>query len=372
MNSIDIKRLVKSYPNFTLGPIDLEIQKGEFFGVFGAPSSGKSSILKLILGLLEPDAGSILLEGVDAKTIEVSQRQISMVFQNLALFPHMSGRENIVFPLLEQGATEAQIVSRLDAVSEVLHVSHILHKTPSQMSGGERQRIALGRALAAESRAILLDEPISALDARLREEMRFELKRLQRANNQTFVYVSHDEEEVMAVSDRIAVMIDGRVVQVGTPDEVYNRPNSLGVAQLIGTPPMNVFKGCFSEDGRYFECDDFDAPYPMPQILACGSQGTLGIRPEDIHATEQSGDTSHAISISSIESLGSHTIVNAKLHGQLVKIRASGRIVTETDYADHITFDTRRLHFFDESGGRMSDSDSSNLVTLPIPISSAN
>jgi ABC-type sugar transport system ATPase subunit len=353
MNTIEIRSVVKRYPNFTLGPIDLAIGQGEFFGIFGPPSSGKTSVLKLILGLLSHDSGHVMLDGADARSVEVSQRGISMVFQNLALFPHMTGRENIIFPLTERGASEDEIGSRLDAVSEVLHVGHILHKNPAQMSGGERQRIALGRALAVDSRAILLDEPISALDARLREEMRIELKRLQRTNKQTFVYVSHDEEEVMAVSDRVAVMKDGRIAQVGMPDEIYNRPNSLVVASLIGSPPMNVFKGRFSSDGRHFECDDFAAAFPLPEVSNAGGAGSLGVRPEDIYLTTEQGPNCHAIAISSIEPLGSHTIVNAMLGGHLIKIRAAGSVVRAEDYGARVAFDLRRLHLFDSNGDRI-------------------
>lgn len=353
MNAIQIRGAVKNYPKFTLGPIDLTIQQGEFFGIFGPPSTGKTSILKLILGLLKLDAGQVMLGGYDSSDMEVAERGISMVFQNLALFPHMTGRENIIFTLTERGAPEVEIAARLDAVSEVLHVRHILHKHPAQMSGGERQRIALGRALAADSRAILLDEPIAALDARLREEMRVELKRLQRANNQTFVYVSHDEEEVMAISDRVAVMIDGRIAQVGIPDDVYNRPNSLAVAQVIGSPPMNLFHGRFSSDGRHFECDSFAAPLPLAEQMRAGAEATLGVRPEDIHQTADQGPHVHDIAIRSIEPLGGYTIVNAVLGGRLAKIRAAGQIVRAGDHGHRVTFDARRLHLFDADGKRI-------------------
>lgn len=356
MSAIELRGIVKNYPKFTLGPIDLKIESGEFFGIFGPPSTGKSSILKLILGLLEQNEGQVLIGGVDAKQLGVSEREISMVFQNLALFPHMTGRENIVFPLTERGASEDHIATRLDAVSEVLHVGHILHKSPSQMSGGERQRIALGRALAAQSAAILLDEPIAALDARLREEMRFELKRLQRANHQTFVYVSHDEEEVMAISDRVAVMIGGKVAQVGAPDDVYNHPNSLAVAQVVGTPPMNLFEGRIATDGAYFESESFSSPLPLPpghQGLA-GQPATLGVRPEDIRKTDEVGPKCHEIAISSIEPLGGYTIVNALLGGRVIKIRAAGQIVRAEEHGLRVEFDTRRLHIFDSSGDRIS------------------
>ena len=352
MNAIELKSITKRYPGFELGPIDLQVGQGEFFGIFGPPSSGKTSILKLILGLLEPDAGDVLLGGANGAALDVSERGISMVFQNLALFPHMTGRENIIFPLVERGVSEDEITRRLDFVSEVLHVSHILHKNPAQMSGGERQRIALGRAFASESRAMLLDEPIAALDARLREEMRVELKRLQREKSQTFVYVSHDEEEVMAISDRIAIMIGGKVLQVGTPDEVYSSPNSIQVAEVIGTPPMNFFAGQLTGGGMIFASTFL--PSPMSLSPGYGSDGvvTLGIRPEDLWMVTD-GPGHMQLKVSSTEPLGGSTIVNGFAGDKMVKVRAPGQVQLLAGQEISLAFDLRRLHFFDEAGARL-------------------
>ncbi len=353
MAAIEIKNAVKTYPEFTLGPINMTVEQGEFFGIFGPPSTGKTSILKLILGLLQPDEGQVVLSGRDGATLDVAERDISMVFQNLALFPHMSGRENIIFPLKERGAQESEISERLDFVSEVLHVSHILHKNPAQMSGGERQRIALGRAFAAENRAMLLDEPIAALDARLREEMRVELKRLQRENNQTFVYVSHDEEEVMAISDRVAVIIDGEIAQIGTPDEVYGTPNSLAVAKVIGSPPMNFFAGRFDEAGVLFNADLLPDSIPSGGRSINGETGTLGVRPEDIWLGESEGNPSFDVTVSSVEPLGSYTIINTILSGQIVKIRTPGQVYLDENQVQRVSLDARHLHFFDVNGERI-------------------
>ncbi|GLO72854.1 sugar ABC transporter ATP-binding protein [Phaeobacter inhibens] len=352
MSAIEITNAVKKYPEFTLGPINMSVGQGEFFGIFGPPSTGKSSILKLILGLLQPDEGTVTLAGKDGATMDVAERDISMVFQNLALFPHMTGRENIIFPLKERNAPESEIAERLDFVSEVLHVSHILHKNPAQMSGGERQRIALGRAFAAQSRAMLLDEPIAALDARLREEMRVELKRLQRENNQTFVYVSHDEEEVMAISDRVAVIIDGMIAQIGSPDEVYSTPTSLSVAEVIGSPPMNFFKGKFAESGVHFSSTSLP-PVPIVGATRKRGDGTLGVRPEDIWLGESEGNPSVDVKVSSVEPLGSYTIINAYLDDQIIKIRAPGQVVLEENSIQCVSFDIRNLHLFDETGERV-------------------
>jgi multiple sugar transport system ATP-binding protein len=353
MTVIEFRNVVKTYPEFRLGPIDLAVRQGEFFGIFGPPSSGKTSILKLILGLLQQDSGEILLSGSDARSVEVAERGISMVFQNLALFPHMTGRENIIFPLVERGASDDEITARLDFVSEVLHVSHILHKSPAQMSGGERQRIALGRAFAAENRAMLLDEPIAALDARLREEMRVELKRLQRENNQTFVYVSHDEEEVLAISDRVAVMIGGVIAQIGTPEEVYGSPATLAVAEVIGSPPMNLFTGRLSDDGASFIGDILEKPVPITGSGRTGEAATLGIRPEDFWLTDGPEALGLDVTVSSIEPLGGYTIVNAMVGKQIVKVRAPGQVTLTPGQTLRVTIDQRRLHLFDASGLRL-------------------
>jgi multiple sugar transport system ATP-binding protein len=331
----------------------LEIKQGEFFGIFGPPSTGKTSILKLILGLIHPDEGHVIINDQDAKDLGVSERGMSMVFQNLALFPHMSGRENIIFPLKERGATDREMEQQLNLVSDVLHISHILHKNPAQMSGGERQRIALGRAFAADSRAMLLDEPIAALDARLREEMRVELKRLQRENNQTFVYVSHDEEEVMAVSDRLAVVIGGKIAQVGVPDDVYSRPNSIAVAEVIGSPPMNLFQGEFSKKGNFFEAENFDARLALKGQSKHKGSATLGIRPEDIWLVEDGEETDFELSIISVEPLGGYTILNAYLGEKIVKIRAPGQVNVMAGSKQKVSFDPRRIHLFDDDGERL-------------------
>ena len=352
MSAIEFKNVVKTYPDFTVGPLDVSIKEGEFFGIFGPPSTGKTSVLRLILGLIEPDEGQIILNQQDASQLEVSERDVSMVFQNLALFPHMSGKDNIIFPLVERNAPQTEIKERLDFVSNVLHISHILHKNPAQMSGGERQRIALGRAFAADGKAMLLDEPIAALDARLREEMRVELKRLQIENNKTFVYVSHDEEEVMAISDRVAVVIDGKFAQIGTPDEVYNRPESLDVAKVIGSPPMNFFQGEFSKDGKSFQAEKIKNKIPVDTKSKYTGNGTLGVRPEDILLGKEKSKIVFDLTVSSVEPLGSYTIINTSLSDQIVKIRAPGQISLEVGSIQQVSIDPRVIHLFDANETR--------------------
>jgi ABC-type sugar transport system ATPase subunit len=347
MTQILLKGVAKTFPRFSLGPVDFEVKSGEFFGIFGPPSSGKTSILKAILGLLPIDGGMITFDGQDTAQIPVESRNVAMVFQNLSLFPHMTGRENIIYPLIERNFSKDEIERRLAEVAEVLHISHILHKNPSQMSGGERQRIGLGRAFIGDSRAILMDEPIAALDARLREEMRVELKRLQREKNQTFIYVSHDEEEVLAISDRVAVIIDGKIEQVGTPAEVYDQPANMAVARLIGSPPMNFFKGRGDASTGTFSSNLFNATVQVAGIPS--GEVTLGVRPEDLHLS----DSGIAGKVLTLEPLGSYTIINAEIGGQPVKIRASGQVSMAEGTSIHVSADTRHIHIFGPDGNKV-------------------
>ena len=353
MAEISISDAKKKYPNFELGPINLDIKSGEFFGIFGPPSSGKTSILRMILGLLDADTGMVSINGKDATNLKVDERNLSMVFQNLALFPHMNGEENITFPLSEKNIDTSKINEKLNAVSSVLHIEHILHKNPSQMSGGERQRIALGRAFITDSDAMLLDEPIAALDARLREEMRIELKRLQRENKQTFVYVSHDEEEVLAISDRVAIVIDGRIAQVGTPSEIYEMPNSISVGGIVGSPPMNFFSGKVDSSGKKFVSDNFDVSFDNKVLSIKDESVTLGVRPEDLWPTEKLEDNGFAVDVTSSEPLGSYTVVNAKLDDQDIKIRLQGQRMMNMGEKLNLQVDTRKMHLFNVNGERM-------------------
>lgn len=347
MTQISLKSVAKNFPRFSLGPVDFEVKSGEFFGIFGPPSSGKTSILKAILGLLPIDGGTIGFDGQDIADLPVESRNVAMVFQNLSLFPHMTGRENIIYPLNERNFAKDEIERRLAEVAEVLHISHILHKNPSQMSGGERQRIGLGRAFIGDSRAILMDEPIAALDARLREEMRVELKRLQREKNQTFIYVSHDEEEVLAISDRVAIIIDGKIEQVGTPSEVYDRPANMAVARLIGSPPMNFFNGLGNASAGTFSSEKLNSIVPVADIPS--GEITLGVRPEDLHIS----DRGIAGKVLTLEPLGSYTIINAEIGGQPVKIRASGQVSIAEGASINVAPDTRHIHLFGTDGKRI-------------------
>ncbi|MGN6582433.1 MAG: ABC transporter ATP-binding protein, partial [Rhizobiaceae bacterium] len=241
MADIVFRNVTKRYGNIVaVENASFSVEDNEFFCFFGPPLSGKSTILRLILGLETPDSGEILIGGHPVNALSPAERNVAMVFQNLALFPHMSARDNVRFPLVERKVPAAEIEKRVAEVSAKLHIGHILHKPPAQLSGGERQRVAIARALVRDPAAYLMDDPISALDARLREETRVELKRIQRELGKTLVYVTHDQEEAMSVADRMAILEKGRIRQIGTPEDIYDTPASVYVAKLLGSPVMNI------------------------------------------------------------------------------------------------------------------------------------
>jgi multiple sugar transport system ATP-binding protein len=297
-----------------LDNVCLDISSGSFTSIFGPPSSGKTVLLRLLLGLETVDEGRILLDDQDVTHVQPHARNLSMVFQNLALFPHLSARQNICFPLVRQGAAKELIDSRLERVSAVLGIAHILDKRPATLSGGERQRVAIARALIRDASAYLMDEPIAALDARLRDVMRVELKRLQTEFGHTFVYVTHDHEEAMSVADQLAILEHGRVVQFGDPGAIYEEPKSLYVAELIGAPRINVLRGALTRG-------DFVGPHGSLALKAGDGLGNgsasincaAAIRPEAISLSVAVGPSALPGAIEDIELLGGYAVATVSV-----------------------------------------------------------
>jgi multiple sugar transport system ATP-binding protein len=328
--------------------VDLTVEDNELFCLFGPPGCGKTTILRLLLGLAAPDRGEIRIGGRDVTRLPPADRDLAMVFQNLALFPHMSVRDNLAFPLVERRAEPRRIEAKVAEVAETLHITHLLHKPPAQLSGGERQRIAIGRALVREPNAYLMDEPISALDARLREEMRVELNRLQRQLKHTFVHVTHDQEEAMAVADRLSIMKQGRIVQVGTPLEVYNSPNDRYVARQLGSPPMNFLEGRIVRAGGGFVAKDIAFSAQLSTGPVGDGAAWLGLRPEDIAiSAAPKGAASIPASIYEIEPLGAVTIVDVKIGDRILKAQASGQPRYAQGERVFLTFDPAKCHSFE-------------------------
>lgn len=346
MAGISFRNVTKRYGNtVAVKNASYDIQPGEFFCFFGPPLSGKSTILKLILGLETPDEGEVLIGGKPVNHVSPANRNVSMVFQNLALFPHMTAVQNIRFPLVERKVPEAAIMARVDEVAAKLHIAHLLHKPPAQLSGGERQRVAIARALVRDPVAYLMDDPISALDARLREETRVELKRIQRDLGQTLIYVTHDQEEAMSVADRMAIMEDGEIRQIGTPVEIYDRPASRYVAQLLGAPMMNLMP--VGASGR--EAGEGTIVLParaMPQDVV-----GVGIRPEDLKVEPWAENhPGRPATVYEVEPLGGYTVVTLDTGGQKLRALMRGQPDIRIESVVALSCNPERIHFFGAAG----------------------
>ena len=350
MASLELSGINKSYGDtVAVADIDLKIEDNEFFCIFGPPSCGKTTILRLLLGLVAPDTGSVSIGGEVVTDAPPKERNLAMVFQNLALFPHMTTRQNLAFPLTERKMDKSEIDARINSVAETLHITPLLKKLPAHLSGGERQRVAIGRALVRDPGAFLMDEPIAALDARLREEMRVELKRLQREQNHTLVYVTHDQEEAMSVADRMAIFEGGRIRQVGSPAEIYNKPNSRYVAELIGSPPMNFIDGTLA--GGKFSAEQEHVEVAFDGVTESGA-ATLAIRPEDveIRATDQPGVDAK---VYEVEPLGAFTIVDIIIGEKILKVQVAGQPDFELGSAVRLFLDPLNCHLFDGASGEI-------------------
>ncbi|RST86404.1 ABC transporter ATP-binding protein [Aquibium carbonis] len=325
------------------------VEDNEFFCFFGPPLSGKSTILRLILGLETPDSGEILIDGRPVNGVGPAERNVAMVFQNLALFPHMTARENIRFPLVERKVPAPEIDRRLDEVAAKLHIRHILHKPPAQLSGGERQRVAIARALVRDPVAYLMDDPISALDARLREETRVELKRIQRELGKTLIYVTHDQEEAMSVADRMAIMEGGSIRQIGTPREIYDHPASTYVARLLGSPMMNILPSGPSGDKAGFASGAIAIPG-----LVVGQTAEIGLRPEDIKvAAWTEGDAGRPARVFQVEPLGGFTVVTVDAGASQVRALVRGQPDIRPEALVALSCDAARVHRFGPDGAAM-------------------
>jgi len=358
MAHIEFDHVTKQYGDVVaIRDITVTVEDREFFCFFGPPSSGKSTLLRLLLGLEKPTDGEIRIDGKVVNARSPAERNLAMVFQNLALFPHMTARDNLRFPLVERGVAAAVIEERLGAIADKLHIAHLLDKRPAQLSGGERQRVAIGRALMREATAYLMDDPISALDARLREEMRVELKRLQREIGHTFIYVTHDQEEAMSVADRMAILEHGVVRQIDAPQLIYDRPNSRYVASIVGSPTMNFVSG--ELDGATGEFRSADGLLKVAVPGHCDSRTEavdLAFRPED---TVLGGESGMPARVVSVEPLGAFSIVVVDSGSQPLKAMVKGQAVPVTGDAITVGVTPSRVALFRKSDGQRLEAGSS-------------
>ena len=324
--------------------VDLELRDGEMLVIVGASGCGKSTLLRLVAGLDTATAGRILIDGRDVTAVDPSARDIAMVFQNYALYPHMTVYDNMAYGLRIRGLARAEIKARVDEAAGLLGIGALLDRRPRQLSGGQRQRVAMGRAIVRDPKLFLFDEPLSNLDAKLRVQMRAEIRRLQRRLGVTSLYVTHDQVEAMTLGDRLLVLHEGRPVQLATPMEVFARPADTYVAGFIGAPAMN-FLPATMEPGGVRLAGGALVGVARPAMPTAGAI-TLGIRPENV-ALAADGVP---VAVELVEPLGSETLVHARMaDGTALLVKLQGAVPV----ADRITvgFDAACLHLFDAASG---------------------
>jgi putrescine transport system ATP-binding protein len=325
--------------------VSLSIRQGEMFALLGSSGCGKSTLLRLMAGLDAPDSGRIIVDGQDITELPTHRRPVIMMFQSYALFPHMSVEDNVAYGLRREGTPKAQVRERVGAALELVQMARYAKRKPHQLSGGQQQRVALARSLVKRPKLLLLDEPMSALDKKIRQQTQFELGNILYAVGVTCIMVTHDQEEAMTMADRLAVMNEGRILQVGTPDEVYEAPSCRFAAEFIGS--TNLFGGVLAADSsRLFGCPDLDAPLQVqnPMNARQGLQAQLALRPERIALGYRPAgqEVNHAAgTIEQMAYLGSYMVFYVRLaSGRLVAVNASRMTVRalerKPDYGDTV------------------------------------
>jgi multiple sugar transport system ATP-binding protein len=352
-----------------LNDVELAVSKGEFLCLVGPTNAGKSTLLKTIAGLHRPDKGSIFIKGRDVTELDPSLRHVSLLFQTVALFPNRSGFDNLAFPLRQAGIGEEKVKQRVREVADLLRIGQVLDRFPRTFSGGERQRVAIGRAIAHPADLLLLDEPLSNLDARMRLELRIEFRRLHRTLGQTVIYVTHDQVEALSLADRVAVLHAGCLQQVDTPERVHDRPVNRFVAEFIGSPPMNLIPARVhvQEEGIKLAGVGFQVEAP-PGLRPSTDQSAvwIGVRPEAVRLSVQATDeTPFAVQIRWVEHHGSRSIVHADLGGTIIKAAIPPDRVISVDSAAWLGFTPKLETLLDGA----TDSFDRN---EPLPTSPAN
>ena len=342
---VRLEGVVKKHGETTvLHGVDLEIRAGEFFVMLGPSGSGKTTTLRILAGLESVSAGRVTMDNVDVTRAEPGERDVAMVFQSYALYPHMTVAGNIGFPLKMVGTPKDAIAKAVGDAAARVSITHLLERRPGQLSGGQQQRVALARAIVRQPKLFLLDEPLSNLDAKLRLETRLELTQLQRALGVTTVYVTHDQEEAMTLADRIAVFMDGRIVQVATPRELFSRPAQVAVAGFIGTPPMNLVPATWLNDSVVIGGVAHRVGASTPQAREI----VLGVRPGELRA----GSQGTAARVEYIEELGDFSIADLKAGDQRIKLKADSLEGMHEGAQTRLSFDPRAAHIFDRASGQ--------------------
>ncbi len=355
MSNVILSKVRKSFGSLEIiKGVDLEIEQGEFAVFVGPSGCGKSTLLRLISGLEDLSSGSIKIGEQDVTFTAPSKRGISMVFQSYALFPHMSVAENMSFGLRLKKTPKNEIEKKVLNAAEILQITHLLDRIPRQLSGGQRQRVAIGRSIVRNPSVFLFDEPLSNLDAALRVNMRVEIARLHKEIGTTMIYVTHDQVEAMTLADKIVVLNDGKIEQVGNPMDLYRQPGNLFVAGFIGSPKMNFFKTSLEkEKNRYHvTLDTMKIDLNLNEQVADKKTVTLGIRPEDIRICDADQDNSCRAQVVVVERLGGETLVYIKIPGlpDLFTIKVPHEVNIISGETLFFSVDPATCHLFDKDG----------------------
>jgi multiple sugar transport system ATP-binding protein len=356
MSKIRLHGLVKTYPGSdrpATDHIDLEVADGEFVVLVGPSGCGKTTLLRMVAGLESPDAGSVGIGGTDVTYLPPRKRHVSMVFQSYAIFPHLRVRQNIGFGLAMRKVPRNEIDQLVRQAAKLLKLEELLDRYPAQLSGGQRQRVAVARAIVVDTTVLLMDEPLSNLDALLRLEFRAELKKIVRQIGTTTLYVTHDQAEAMSLGDRIAVMRDGRIAQIGPPMEVYDRPSERFVGGFLGSPPMN-FLPATVRDGM-LGVGEQALPAPPELATLDGQEVLVGIRAENITVHDQTGDGALRATVEVVEPTGAAVLLTVRLDGHAVKVLAPAGFRAEPDRQVWLRLAPAALRFYDQETGLVLD-----------------
>ena len=351
MSSVELRNITKRFTDVVaLSDVSFTVQDKEFFVLLGPTGAGKTTTLRVIAALARQDEGSILFDGEPVDELGPADRDVAMVFQQYSLYPTMTVFDNLAFPLRSplRKVPEADIRTRVTEVAEVLRISHLLERKTARLSGGEMQRVAIGRAIVRNPRVFLMDEPLSNLDAKLRESLRVELQHLQKTQGDTTLFVTHDQIEALTMADRIAVLDKGRIVQVGTPEDIYDRPVTTFVATLVGTPRINLLEAR-QEDGT-IAAAGAGLHLPAPAQVQLPASLLVGIRPEDV-ALSPDGQFGGEVTLT--EPLGVETIIHIRTGSQIILSLFPGMSPLRVGDTVRFSLQQERLHLFGQDGRRV-------------------
>ena len=351
MADVRMEKVVKRYGEAeVIHGVDLQIDDGEFAVFVGPSGCGKSTLLRMISGLEEISDGDLFIGGEQVNDVPPAKRGIAMVFQSYALYPHLTARGNLEFGLRLQGAPKSDRDRRVQNAADILQITELLDRRPKDMSGGQRQRVAIGRAIVRDPSVFLFDEPLSNLDAKLRVQMRQELAELHGRLNTTMIYVTHDQVEAMTMADKIVVLQDGFVEQVGSPMDLYHRPRNRFVAGFIGSPGMNFLPATARGQGQATVEMAGDVSFDVPLAEGMGTQGqvAIGIRPEHLKISGENGESSTLLGqVSVIERLGGESYAYVRTEVGQVVVKAEGDLAAKIDDVVPLAIDPKRVHLFD-------------------------